>query len=153
MGDIAIQLASEEPPPVSLQEIERWVRTALEGSQGAVTVRLVDEEESRALNRRYRDQDRPTNVLSFPAELPPELAKEEPLLGDVIICLPLVRREAEALQKSFAEHLAHLVVHGILHLRGYDHEPPAPPEMAEAMRRKEGELLLRLGFTDPYTEP
>lgn len=147
MGKVSVQLAAGEPPPVPPEEIERWVQVALEGEEAEVTVRLVDEEEISELNRRYCKKDAPTNVLSFSAELPPW---EEPYLGDVVICLPVVKREAEALGKSFAEHLAHMVVHGLLHLRGYDHVPPTPPEEAEAMRKKEGELMERLGFANPY---
>lgn len=151
MGEIVVQIASGEPPPASSEEIEQWARTALEGHEGGVTIRLVSEAEIHDLNRRYLGRDRPTNVLSFPTFLPPDLP-EEPWLGDVVIGLPVVEREAQELGKPFHEHLAHMVIHGILHLRGYDHEDPSKPEEAEVMRQKERELMERLGFSDPYSE-
>jgi probable rRNA maturation factor len=106
---------------------------------------LVDEPESRALNERYRGKDRPTNVLSFPAELPEEL--DIPLLGDIVICAPLVAEEASSQGKPVEAHWAHLVVHGVLHLLGHDHQLESEAREMEAL---EVELLASLGFPNPY---
>lgn len=111
-----------------------------------VCIRLVDEEESRTLNRDYRGTDKPTNVLSFPADLRlPE--GEGKILGDIVICDPVVRREAQAQGKLAGEHYAHMVIHGMLHLYGYDHEDPAEADVMEDIER---EILGRLGIADPY---
>jgi len=114
-------------------------------SRGELTVRFVDADESRALNRDYRGKDRPTNVLSFPFEAPPGVAL--PLLGDLVICHPVVAREATEQHKPLAEHYAHLVIHGTLHLLGHDHLEEAE---AEAMERLEREILAGFGIADPY---
>ncbi len=127
-------------------EFESWVAAALHGRAPAeLTIRLVGREESRALNRDYRGKDRPTNVLSFPAELPPGI--ELPLLGDIVICAPLVEEEARAQGKPARHHWAHLTVHGVLHLLGHDHVEEAE---AEAMEALEARLLGELGIPDPY---
>ncbi|GMU48039.1 MAG: hypothetical protein AMXMBFR31_02650 [Candidatus Desulfobacillus denitrificans] len=106
-----------------------------------LTVRFVDAEEGRSLNAHYRGRDYATNVLSFP------YAREPVLSGDLVLCLPLVLREAAAQGKPAAAHFAHLVVHGMLHLQGYDHETAAE---ARIMEQKEREILARLGYPDPY---
>lgn len=111
---------------------------------GDMTIRIVDADESQALNRSYRNKDRPTNVLSFPAE---SLAGET-LLGDLVICAPVVQSEANAQSKSTRAHWAHMVVHGTLHLLGMDHQTDTE---AEQMEQKERELLADLGFVDPYS--
>ena len=113
-----------------------------------LAVRIVDEEEGRALNARWRDRDRPTNVLSFPADLPPEL--ELPLLGDLVLCAPVVAREAVEQNKSLEEHYAHLLVHGTLHAQGWDHETSA--EDADEMESYETAIMQELGFADPYAK-
>jgi probable rRNA maturation factor len=110
-----------------------------------LTLRLVDRDESRALNLRYRGQDKPTNVLSFPAGLPCGL--DLPLLGDIVICAPLVGEEAEKQHKSLQSHWAHLVIHGVLHLLGHDHQDEKEAVDMEAI---EVDLLASLGFSDPY---
>jgi len=111
-----------------------------------VCIRLVDEEESRGLNRDYRGIDKSTNVLSFPADLTlPE--GEGKILGDIVICDPVVRREAGAQGKPTGEHYAHMVIHGMLHLYGYDHEETAEADVMEDIER---EILGRLGIADPY---
>jgi probable rRNA maturation factor len=124
----------------------RWAAAALQDRREAeLTLRLVDEPESRALNKRYRGKSAPTNVLSFPSELPAEL--EIPLLGDIVICAPLVAEEASSQGKPAEAHWAHLVIHGVLHLLGHDHQEEAEAGKMEAL---EIELLASLGFPNPY---
>ncbi|HET7845154.1 MAG TPA: rRNA maturation RNase YbeY [Xanthomonadales bacterium] len=112
-----------------------------------VSLRVVDEAEGRELNRQYRHKDYATNVLSFPAALPPDLGV--PLLGDVILCAPVVAREAEAQGKPLAAHYAHLTVHGVLHLLGFDHETISD---ARTMEGLEVQILDSMGIPDPYAE-
>jgi probable rRNA maturation factor len=127
-------------------QFERWAAVALQGrSEAELTIRLVDREESRDLNRRFRGKDAPTNVLSFPADLPADLAL--PLLGDIVICAPLVAEEAVAQGKREDAHWAHLTIHGILHLLGYDHRQAAAAELMEGLEIR---LLAGLGIADPY---
>jgi len=136
--------ASEQLPADS--QFQRWVRTALaECADAVLTIRIVDREESRQLNARYRGQDKATNVLSFPADLPAEI--DLPLLGDIVICAPLVAAEADAQGKSVEAHWAHLTIHGVLHLLGHDHQQP---EEAKAMESLEVSLLESLGIGSPY---
>lgn len=125
------------PSPARLRA---WVRAALGGERGELTVRIVGRPESRALNRRFRGQDKPTNVLSFPYG-------EAGVLGDLVVCAPVVRAEARAQGKTAAAHWAHMVVHGVLHLRGFDHIRPA---QARVMESRERAILARLSFPDPY---
>ncbi|MGB0732306.1 MAG: rRNA maturation RNase YbeY [Pontibacterium sp.] len=133
-----------------------WANTALAnlGEDAEVTCRLVNEAESQALNRDYRGKDKPTNVLSFPFEMPegmPHLEDDESvaLLGDLIICVEVVIREAGEQNKPIEHHWAHMVVHGLLHLCGYDH---IEDEEAEEMEQLEHELLAKLEIPDPYAE-
>ena len=128
--------------------VRRWVEAALAGHRRAVElhVRYVDSGEGRALNRDYRGKDYATNVLSFPAELPAGV--RSPLLGDLVICAPVVALEALGQDKPLAHHHAHLVVHGCLHLLGMDHERSEAE--AEAMEARERRILARLGIPDPY---
>ncbi|MDX5332449.1 MAG: rRNA maturation RNase YbeY [Gammaproteobacteria bacterium] len=131
-------------------DLARWAEAAWRGEGGAeVVIRLVEADESQALNRDYRGKDRPTNVLSFPFEAPPGLPAEDlgGYLGDLVICTPVVQAEAREQGKSEASHWAHMVVHGLLHLQGYDHIDEAE---AEAMETIEKEILAGLGFADPY---
>ncbi|MGL4679992.1 MAG: rRNA maturation RNase YbeY, partial [Plesiomonas shigelloides] len=109
------------------------------------TIRIVDEEESHHLNLTYRGKDKPTNVLSFPFEAPPGI--ELPLLGDLIICRQVVEAEAVEQQKELSAHWAHMVVHGSLHLLGYDH---IEDEEAEEMESLETEIMQEMGYPDPY---
>ena len=109
-------------------------------------IRVVDEAEGRELNRRYRGMDKATNVLSFPFQAPAGIDSQH--LGDLVICAPVVEREAREQRKSLRDHCAHLVVHGVLHLRGYDHQDEREAEEMEALERR---ILQQLGIADPYT--
>ena len=121
-------------------QIRRWVRAALVRN-ARVTVRIVGAGEARALNRNFRGKDRPTNVLTF-------VLREWPRLeGDITLCAPVIAREARAQGKSAAAHYAHLVVHGLLHLQGYDH---VSERAARVMERREAGVVTRLGYPDPY---
>ena len=128
--------------------IAKWARAALANVEGTVElgVRIVDEDESAALNERYRGKRGPTNVLSFPYTEAPFTGG---FLGDLVICAPVVRREAEAQGKPAQAHWAHMVVHGIMHLRGYDH---IVDDEAAVMEGMEVQIMERLGFADPYSE-
>jgi len=144
--DLDIQNASEFEPVPRQEQFALWVEAALQGKDDIeLTLRLVDKSESRELNARFRGKDQPTNVLSFPAELPPGI--DIPLLGDIVICAPLVEEEAQAQDKHLQEHWAHLVIHGVLHLLGYDHQVE---QDAIEMERIEVELLASLGIGNPY---
>lgn len=143
-----LQLACEETTGLPDEALfQRWLEAVLPKfqPQSEVTIRIVDEEESHHLNLTYRGKDKPTNVLSFPFEAPPEV--ELPLLGDLIICRQVVEQEAIEQQKSAEEHWAHMVVHGCLHLLGYDH---IEDDEAEEMENLETEILAELGYADPY---
>jgi probable rRNA maturation factor len=126
------------PPRAS---IRKWIRAALETS-AEITVRFVDRAEARRLNRDYRGRDYAANVLSFLYDPGP------PLLGDIILCLPVLAEEARAAGIGSDARVAHLLVHAVLHLRGFDHERN---EEAEVMEARETEILARLGFADPYS--
>ena len=147
--ELDVQRATTFEPVPDDRDFARWVDAALrDRKQAAVTVRIVGRDESRRLNRRYRGKDTATNVLSFPADLPPEIGL--PLLGDIVICAPLVDAEAAAQQKPVDAHWAHLTIHGVLHLLGYDHQ--APDQTAE-MEALEISLLASVGIADPYAAP
>jgi len=122
-------------------QLRRWAAAACEHPLQAV-LRFVDDEEGAALNHRHRGKDKPTNVLTFPYEGPPQVS------GDIAICLPLAAREAATLGRPLAAHLAHLVVHAMLHLQGYDHE--TDEQQAKRMEMREREILQRFGVADPY---
>ena len=125
----------------------RWVAAALDGRirRADLAIRLVDNKEGRALNRHYRGKDYATNGLRFPADLPEGV--KLPLLGDLVICVPVVAREAREQGKQLNDHYAHLTVHGALHLLGWDHEDERE---AECMEQLEREILATLGISDPY---
>ncbi|MBS0589660.1 MAG: rRNA maturation RNase YbeY [Proteobacteria bacterium] len=134
------------PAPASLR---RWVAAALVGARRRTSVelaiRLVDAAEGREFNRRYRGRDYATNVLSFAAELPRGVAL--PLLGDLVICAPIVAREAAEQGKRVRDHYAHMTIHGVLHLLGHDHENDRDAHEMEALERR---ILAGLGIDDPY---
>ncbi|GGC99887.1 rRNA maturation RNase YbeY [Halopseudomonas salina] len=144
--ELDIQRASTAAELPDDESFRHWAGLALSDRPGhELTIRLVDEEESQTLNREYRHKDYPTNVLSFPADLPPEL--NIPLLGDLVICAPVVAREAEEQEKPLQAHWAHMVIHGCLHLIGYDHMEDAQADEMESLERQ---LLAQLGIADPY---
>lgn len=146
----AVEDADEPPEP---GQLIAWATAALNavGRPGAaLTLRIVDADEGQALNRDYRGRDYATNVLSFPfSEIPPEAMAElgAPYLGDLALCAPVVVREAREQDKPVSAHWAHMVVHGVLHLAGHDHQDD---QQAEAMESREREILAALGFGDPY---
>ena len=145
---IDLQIACEQETGLpTAQQIEQWATAAVQPQSDEVemTVRIVDEAESHALNLNYRGKDRPTNVLSFPFECPDEV--ELPLLGDLVICRQVVEREAQEQDKPVMAHWAHMVVHGSLHLLGYDH---IEDDEAEEMESLETQIMIGLGFVDPY---
>ncbi|WP_323944246.1 rRNA maturation RNase YbeY [Aeromonas caviae] len=144
--DLQLACASPDGLPSETQ-LQGWLDGTILGFQpeAEVTVRLVDEAESRELNHTYRGKDKPTNVLSFPFEAPPGL--ELPLLGDLVICRQVVEAEAVEQGKPLMAHWAHMVVHGSLHLLGYDH---IEDEEAEEMEQLERDIMQELGFADPY---
>ena len=145
--DLQLACAASDIP--RRKDLRRWAAAALTSRRGAVdlTIRVVDAAESAQLNRTYRGRAGPTNVLSFPFEAPPGV--QSPLLGDLVICAPVVAREATEQGKPSAAHWAHLVVHGVLHLLGHDHVEPVE---AQAMEAAETTILARLGIPDPYRQ-
>lgn len=149
---IAVQNATTHAKLPSESELTAWCRAALPAeAAGELTLRLVDASEGAELNARYRGREGATNVLSFPSDPDlPELENEPRPLGDIVICAPLVATEAAAQGKPERAHWAHLVVHGTLHLLGYDHDTDA---VAEVMEAEEQRILAGLGFPDPYAEP
>ena len=145
---IDLQIACEQEIGLpTAEQIEQWATAAVQPQSDEVemTVRIVDEAESHELNLNYRGKDRPTNVLSFPFECPDEV--ELPLLGDLVICRQVVEREAQEQDKPVMAHWAHMVVHGSLHLLGYDH---IEDDEAEEMESLETQIMTGLGFADPY---
>ncbi|KGD66270.1 hypothetical protein Y5S_00742 [Alcanivorax nanhaiticus] len=151
---VDIQRATESPDIPDDSQLVSWARHAAQaagGAEGDITLRIVNEDEIRELNRDYRSKDKPTNVLSFPFEMPEGLPADamEPLLGDIIICDSVVRQEAIEQHKTLQAHWAHMVTHGVLHLLGYDH---IDDDDAVAMETLEIRALAEQGFDDPYTE-
>jgi probable rRNA maturation factor len=152
MIDVDIQIASKHSPLPSEEDLTQWAQSALADfkKDAELSIRLVDNEESQQLNFEYRGKDKPTNVLSFPFEIPPELVgmdEVDHLIGDLVICVPVVAAEAHLQNKTFSDHFAHMVTHGCLHLLGYDH---IKDEEAEIMENLERQILARLEIADPY---
>lgn len=137
---MTVQYAIDARGLPSRARLRRWARAALE-RDARLTVRIVGSGEARALNRHFRGTDRPTNVLTF------VMRKRPRLEGDIALCAPVIAREARARHRSAAAHYAHLLVHGVLHLQGYDHETA---RQARLMERQESRVVARLGFPDPY---
>lgn len=136
---LSVQYACNADLLPSRSQVRRWIRAAC-SQPAAVTVRFVDADEGRALNRDYRGKDYATNVLSFPYE-------SSPVAGDLVVCAPVVAAEAAERGLAAEAHHAHLIVHGMLHLQGYDH---LTPEQAEVMESLETAILGNLGIADPY---
>ncbi|MBF8999795.1 MULTISPECIES: rRNA maturation RNase YbeY [Vibrio] len=146
--ELDLQIASQSDADLPSQaDFSRWLTEAVNRfqEQAEVTIRIVDEQESHQLNFDYRGKDRPTNVLSFPFEAPPGM--EIDLLGDLVICRQVVEREAKEQNTPLASHWAHMVVHGSLHLLGYDH---IEDDEAEIMESLEAEIMQSMGYEDPY---
>ncbi len=148
---IDIQYADPNPTPFSEHDLFLWVSTALEPykKNAELTLRFVNPEEMSELNSTYRHKQGPTNVLSFPSDIPEEIAAqmEEPFLGDIIICTEVLQKESETQGIPLKAHWAHIVIHGVLHLLGYDHME----EQEEAeMQSIEIQLLNKLGYENPY---
>ena len=137
---MTVQYAIDARGLPSRARLRRWAHAALE-RDARLTVRIVGSGEARALNRHFRGTDRPTNVLTF------VMGKRPRLEGDIALCAPVIAREARARHRSAAAHYAHLLVHGVLHLQGYDHETE---RQARLMERRESRVVARLGFPDPY---
>ena len=145
---ITVDVQRNMPGGPSDEMIQQWVEhtlTAEHKDDAELTVRIVDENESAALNKEYRNKDNSTNVLSFPFECPDEV--ELNLLGDLVICAPVVEREAKKQEKNSQAHWAHMLVHGVLHLLGYDHIDEADAHEMEAREKK---ILESIGFQNPY---
>ena len=147
--DVSIEYAVARAGLPAAVSFRKWVGAALAGRirEADLAIRIVGTKEGRALNRHYRGKDYATNVLSFPAELPEGV--KLPLLGDIVLCAPVVAREAREQKKPLLAHYAHLTVHGTLHLLGWDHEDARE---AEAMEQLEREILAEMGIEDPYAE-
>ena len=149
---VDLQIATENDQNLpSLSAIEQWVKGAIisanqaQREEAELTVRIVESEESQQLNFQYRHKDKSTNVLSFPFQNPPGITL--PLLGDLVICKTVVENEAHEQHKTLTEHWAHMLIHGTLHLLGYDH---IDQQEAVEMEGLETKLLIELGFSDPY---
>ena len=149
MLELDLQLATEASVPSEAQ-FRLWCEMGLRlrSADSELTIRLVDETEGRELNHTWRHKDYATNVLSFPADVPDELL-DIPLLGDLVICAPVIAREAQEQGKTLDAHWAHMVIHGCLHLLGFDH---IDDEEAEEMEALERTLLGELGYPDPYAD-
>lgn len=143
---VDIQRASDFEPQPSDAQLTQWATVGLQSREHAeVTIRLVDELEITQLNSIYRKKDKPTNVLSFPVDLPPDV--EDDLLGDIVICASVIDQEAKQQHKTYEQHFAHMVIHGCLHLLGYDH---VTEEQANVMEPLEIKLLAELNYPNPY---
>lgn len=144
------QVASTSQQLPHPEQLHRWCTLALRqrNNPSELTIRLVDEAEARTLNQRWRDKDYATNVLSFVADIPDGIL-DIPLLGDLVICAPVIERQALEQNKPLTAHWAHMVIHGCLHLLGYDH---IEDDDAEEMELLEQQLLAELGYADPYQQ-
>lgn len=149
MNYLDIQIATESIHYPSEEQFQQWVDAALAGREedAEITIRLVDEAESAELNQQYRHKQGPTNILSFPFEAPDGM--ELDLLGDLVICVPIVLQEAMQQRKQIMHHWAHITIHGVLHLLGYDHIEDSDAEQMEAL---EIEILNKLNIANPYLE-
>jgi probable rRNA maturation factor len=151
MNNVEIQTVSASENLPSEQLIQLWVDTALAGinRETEIVVRIVDEPESTELNHTYRHKQGATNILSFPVEIPEGIDLELDLLGDLVVCAPVLEQEALQQGKTLEHHWAHIIIHGVLHLLGYDH---IDDEQAEEMENKEITLLHTLHIDNPYQQ-
>ncbi|MFI3218934.1 MAG: rRNA maturation RNase YbeY [Methylococcales bacterium] len=149
MNNVEIQIIFTSPEQPSEAQIQLWIDTALTDIQRdtEIVVRIVDEQESAELNETYRHKQGATNILSFPVEIPEGIDLN--LLGDLVICAPVLEKEAQQQGKILAHHWAHIIIHGVLHLLGYDH---LDDEQAEEMENKEIILLQKLNIPNPYEQ-
>jgi len=136
-----LQIGSRAVRPPSATQVRRWARAALK-APGEITVRIVGAAEARRLNRRYRGEDHATNVLSFPYALTRRIVQ-----GDIVLCAPVIAREARSQGKKLEAHFAHLTVHAVLHLQGHDHARAREARRMEALEKR---VLAKLGYPDPY---
>jgi probable rRNA maturation factor len=145
--DVDVQYATDGPDLPDKSQLKHWVETALEDLQenAVLTIRIVDKDEATQLNEQWRKSQGPTNVLSFVYEGEPEIAPD--LLGDIVVCAPVVAREAKEQNKNIDAHWAHMVIHGVLHLNGFDH---IKPEDADCMESLEIKILEELNYNNPY---
>lgn len=146
-NEVDVQYATDFSHCPDANTIKSWVDAALSGQKEhySLSIKLIDEAEMKMLNFHFRQKAKPTNVLSFPCQLPEEMRGD--MLGDIAICAPVVQQEASLQAKSLTAHFAHMVVHGVLHLLGFDHENDSDADEMEAL---EATILNSLGFADPY---
>lgn len=149
MNQIEVQVVFSSPGQPDKEQIQHWVDAALQGygRDTEIVVRIVDVHESAQLNKQYRHKQGPTNILSFPVEVPEGLDLN--LLGDLVVCAPVVEREALEQKKLLTHHWAHIIVHGVLHLLGYDH---IDNNDAEVMENREINILQTLNISNPYLQ-
>lgn len=149
MYEITIQRIVKEKSLPSNIKFKKWVTAVLKNKlfSAEITLRIVDKNEITELNTTYRHKKKPTNVLSFPFDMPEECDDDLPILGDIVICADVILEEAIAQEKTVEAHWAHIVVHGTLHLLGYDHEKETDADIMEA---EEIKILASLGFSNPY---
>lgn len=149
MYSIIIQCVADKARIPKSSLLRKWAKQAISKKleSAEVTIRIVDTNEMTSLNSKFRHKDGPTNVLSFPFSLPDTIDIGIPILGDIVICADVVNREAQEQGKSSTAHWAHMVIHGVFHLLGYDHETD---KEAEAMESLEIEIMRALGFENPY---
>ena len=162
MFHINVQYATDKSLAPEASLIRKWAKKALAEKilrtaqakplitkSAEMTIRIVDKKESAKLNANYRHKNKPTNVLSFPFDLPKEAFKNSPLLGDIIICAEVVNQEAQEQHKSPHAHWAHMVIHGVFHLLGFDHQTKRDAKVMESLEIK---IMQTLGFANPYEE-
>ena len=152
MVELDLQYAEQSEEPPSKEDFQQWADLALVDDKSVeISIRIVDEEESQLLNKQYRSKDKPTNVLSFPMEIPEELLNKLDviMLGDLVICAPIVEKEAKSQGKEPNAHWAHMVIHGILHLQGFDHVLESDAQEMESLEIK---LLQQIGIENPYMD-
>jgi probable rRNA maturation factor len=149
MNQIEVQVVFSSLGQPDKEHIQQWVDAALQGygRDTEIVVRIVDVHESAQLNKQYRHKPGPTNILSFPADIPEGIGLN--LLGDLVVCAPVVEREAVEQQKTLSHHWAHIIVHGVLHLLGHDH---IQDDEAEAMENREINILETLNISNPYLQ-